>query len=193
MPTTSALRGRSRPIAALAVTAAIALGGQDMAPAQGTPAGRPGATGPTAAAQLRDPAGTRVGEARLRQTPHGVLVTLDLEQVAPGEHAVHIHEFGRCTPTFEAAGGHFNPARRQHGLANPQGAHAGDLPNIHVPGSGRLTVEMFARDVTLERGAPNSLLDDDGSALVVHAQPDDHRSDPAGDSGERIACGVITG
>lgn len=162
--------------------------------AQTSPAAAPaGRSLLSARAQLRDAKGGRVGQADLEQTPHGVLITLDLAQAPPGEHALHIHEKGACAPDFEAAGDHFDPTGRQHGFRDPRGPHAGDLPNIHVPDSGRLTVEMLAPHVSLETGARNSLLDADGSAIVIHERPDDHRSDPAGEAGTRIACGVVTG
>ncbi len=162
--------------------------------AQASPAAVPlGRSLLSARAQLHDAKGGRVGQADLEQTPHGVLIALDLTRIASGEHALHIHEKGVCAPDFEAAGGHFNPTGRQHGFQDPRGPHAGDLPNIYVPESGRLTVEVLAPHVSLETGAPNTLLDADGSALVIHERPDDYRSDPAGEAGTRIACGVVTG
>ncbi|HVQ74576.1 MAG TPA: superoxide dismutase family protein [Candidatus Binatia bacterium] len=153
----------------------------------------PAAEGQTlsARARLAGARGEPVGEVALRQTPHGVLLTVSLTGVPPGERAFHIHAAGRCEPTFAAAGGHFNPGDRQHGIANPRGMHAGDLPNLHVPDSGRLTVEILAHAVTLEPGRPGSLLGGEGTALVIHAGPDDHRTDPAGNAGDRIACGVV--
>src|SRR6185295_19332758 len=132
-----------------------------------------------------------IGEATLTQTPHGVLVTASLHDVPPGEHGFHIHEKGECTPPFTSAGGHFNPKKLAHGFENPKGPHAGDRPNVIVPADGKLKVEFLARGVTLEKGKPGSLLDGDGSTLVLHAGQDDYRSDPAGNSGDRIACGVI--
>ncbi|MEW6296618.1 MAG: superoxide dismutase family protein [Thermodesulfobacteriota bacterium] len=144
----------------------------------------------SAAVQLVNTEGDRVGEAKLTQTPHGVLIALDLSKAPPGTHALHIHEVGKCEPPFESAGEHFNPFGKQHGFLDEKGRHAGDLPNIHVPQSGELTVEVLATRVTLREGE-NRLFDDDGSALVIHEQADDYRSDPAGDAGARIACGVI--
>ena len=131
-----------------------------------------------------------VGQATLQQTRQGVLITVDLSGAPPGTHAFHIHETGRCEPDFSAAGGHFNPGNDQHGLLNPQGAHAGDLPNVHIPDSGRLRFEVLARDVRLVGGA-NALLDGDATALMLHAFADDYRSDPAGAAGDRIVCGVV--
>jgi len=146
-----------------------------------------------ARAQLVDAEGNVVATATLRETAgHGVLIRLEAERLPPGERAFHIHQTGRCEPpSFQSAGGHYAPRGRQHGFLVQAGPHAGDLPNIHVPESGRLVIEVLARDVTLRPGAPNTLFDEDGSALVIHAGPDDYRSQPAGDAGGRIACGVI--
>lgn len=144
-----------------------------------------------AAADLKNPEGQSVGRARLTDTPNGVLVSVNLDRAPAGEHAFHIHAVGRCDPpTFESAGGHFNPAKNQHGFLSSKGPHAGDLPNIHVPDGGRLAFEFVADGVTLREGA-RSLLDSDGAALVMHAKPDDYETDPAGAAGDRIACGVI--
>jgi Cu-Zn family superoxide dismutase len=146
---------------------------------------------PSARAQLTDPEGRSVGEAVLRESPHGVLVSLRLTKVAPGIHAVHIHEVGRCErPTFESAGGHFNPTKREHGFLNPRGVHAGDLPNIEIPTDLRYSAEYFVDGVSLAAG-PQSLMDADGSAVVIHQGRDDYVTDPAGDAGARVACGQI--
>jgi Cu-Zn family superoxide dismutase len=119
------------------------------------------------------------------------LITLELTAAPPGAHGFHIHTTGKCEPPkFESAGGHFNPDESKHGFLNPEGPHAGDMPNIHVPESGKLTVEVLNTLVTV--GGENALLDEDGAALVLHADPDDYKSDPAGHAGGRIACGVIT-
>lgn len=141
---------------------------------------------------LKNSEAKAVGEAKLLQTPHGVLIRLQLSNCTPGTHAFHIHEIGKCdAPDFTSAGGHFNPSGKKHGVLNQQGEHGGDLPNIHVPESGALTVETVAAHVSLKEG-DNTLLDENGSALVIHAGPDDYHTDPAGDAGKRIACGVIT-
>lgn len=108
-----------------------------------------------------------------------------------GEHAFHIHAVGSCEGTdFKSAGGHFNPHGKKHGKKNPEGAHAGDLPDLAVGPDGSGSLETLAAEVTLGEG-PNSLLDADGSALVIHAKPDDGVTDPAGNAGDRIACGVV--
>ena len=132
-----------------------------------------------------------VGAVQLTETPHGVLLRLALKGGAPGEHAFHIHAVGKCEPPFTSAGGHFNPASKKHGLAVAEGSHAGDMPNLHIPASGELVVEILNGGVTLAKGKPNSVFDTDGSAIVIHAGVDDYKSDPTGNAGDRIACGVI--
>ena len=158
-----------------------------------TPAGTAG-TRPAAAsasANLMDSEGRSVGGAVLRQAPNGVLLQLNLKNATPGVHGLHIHDVGRCDrPSFESAGNHFNPTNRQHGFLNPRGPHAGDLPNIEVPSSTELSSEYFLADVTLKPGA-GTLLDANGSSIVVHTGKDDYSTDPAGESGERLACGPI--
>lgn len=149
--------------------------------------------GATATATLQDATGKEVGQATFTETDGGVLVQVTLQGLtvaAAGEHGIHIHTTGACTPDFQAASGHFNPTGAQHGLENPSGPHAGDLPNLEVDADGNATYEATAALATLGAGE-NSLLDADGSALVIHAGPDDMKSDPAGNSGDRIACGVI--
>lgn len=145
----------------------------------------------TAHATLKDAQGVAVGTATLTETPHGVLLRATLTGVPAGAHAFHIHTNGACEPPFASAGGHFNPTGRQHGIENAMGMHAGDMPNLQVGADGRLTVEVLAPDVTLKPGA-NSLFKEGGTALVLHGGADDHTSDPAGNAGPRIACGVIT-
>ena len=173
------------------VTMALGMFAGDGVTAQ-TPTGTTGTSAaPTTSAPLIDAQGRPVGEARLQQTPNGLLLKLELRNATPGTHAIHIHQVGRCdAPSFESAGGHFGPGNKGHGFLNSRGPHAGDLPNLEVPATGQLSVEHLLKDVTLD-GGPASLLDGDGSALVIHAEKDDYASDPAGKSGDRIACGRI--
>lgn len=146
---------------------------------------------PAAVAQLRDANGRTVGNAVLVQDNGSVRVLVDVAGLPPGQKGVHIHAVGRCeAPSFESSGEHFNPTNAQHGSANPRGPHAGDLPNISIDAKGRGHLEATLARVSLETGA-RSLFDADGSALVIHADPDDLRTDPAGNSGPRIACGEI--
>lgn len=137
-----------------------------------------------------------IGEAAVTETPTGALIRLDLQRNPPklslGTHAVHIHEVGECVPPFKSAGAHFNPSQKKHGFLNKQGSHTGDLPNIHVPEGAPLTVEFLIPQVSYS-GAKTSLLDADGFALVIHRGTDDYKTDPAGDSGDRVACGAIEG
>ncbi len=153
----------------------------------------PGVTSPPPAAgvTLRDATGRVVGSAVLLQESDGVRILLDLKEFKPGAKAVHIHSVGRCDPpSFESAGPHFNPSQAQHGSENPKGPHAGDLPNITVEATGQGHLEVTNSRVTLESG-PTSLFGANGSALVVHEGPDDMRTDPAGNSGARVACGAV--
>jgi superoxide dismutase, Cu-Zn family len=145
-----------------------------------------------ARAAMQDDQGKSVGTIEMRQTPHGVLLIGRLDGLPPGPHAFHIHGVGKCEPPFTSAGGHFNPAGKKHGLLVADGHHAGDLPNLHVPASGALTFEMLAPAVSLVAGAAGDLFDADGSSIIVHAGVDDYKSDPTGDAGGRIACGIVT-
>ena len=150
-------------------------------------------TAPMAQATLMDSAGTPVGDASFTETDEGVIIQVtlrDFTAAAEGEHGIHIHAVGACTPDFQAAGGHFNPTDAMHGMENPDGPHGGDLPNIEVDGDGNAIYQATDAMITLGDG-PNSLMDEDGSALVIHADPDDMMTDPSGNSGDRIACGVI--
>jgi Cu-Zn family superoxide dismutase len=140
---------------------------------------------------LRDATGRVVGSAVFLQENGSVRILLDVKGLTPGTKAVHIHDVGQCAPpSFESAGPHFNPTRAEHGSENPKGPHAGDLPNITVDATGQGHLEVTNSRVTLRSG-PTSLFDANGSALVVHEGPDDMRTDPAGNSGARIACGVV--
>jgi superoxide dismutase, Cu-Zn family len=134
--------------------------------------------------------GTEIGEVTLEEGADGVLIRGSVSGLGAGPHGVHFHEVGRCEPPFESAGAHFNPGGREHGLTNPAGPHDGDLPNIIADASGVAEFELFSAFITLGAGA-QQLLDADGTALVVHAEADDHSTDPSGDSGARIACAVL--
>jgi Cu-Zn family superoxide dismutase len=167
---------------------AVTVGARSQSP-NGSTGTRPSIT---AGATLIDAEGRNVGEARLKQAPHGILLQLDLKNATPGVHGLHIHDVGRCDkPSFESAGGHFNPSGKPHGFLNAHGPHAGDLPNVEVPTTRQLSVEFFVPDVTVDPG-PKSLLDADGSAIVVHSGKDDYMTDPAGHSGDRLACAAIS-
>lgn len=136
--------------------------------------------------------GKSVGTVELLQNDNGVMVKLQAEGLPPGQHGIHFHEKGTCeTPDFESAGGHFNPTDASHGLEHDEGPHAGDLPNIEVSEDGTIDTEFLAKNVTLTLGEDNSLLQEGGTALVIHAGEDDGKSQPSGDSGERIVCGEI--
>lgn len=146
----------------------------------------------TAKALLKDAGGKDVGRVELVQLPAGVLLKMSLKGVPPGERAFHIHAVGKCEPPFTSAGPHFNPANHKHGLETKEGSHAGDMPNLHIPASGDLMVEILNGMVTLAKGKPNSLFDADGSSIIIHAGVDDYKSDPTGNAGDRIACAVVT-
>lgn len=149
------------------------------------------AVGQTATADLVDAAGAPVGRVKLTQGAVGVLIQMDLKGLKPGVHAFHLHAKGRCDrPDFTSAGGHYNPRSHEHGFLNPEGPHAGDLPNIHVPADGTVKAEFHTSRVTLGTGV-GTLFDADGTAIVIHAGADDYKTDPAGHAGARVACGVV--
>ncbi|MFS0646347.1 superoxide dismutase family protein [Siminovitchia sp. 179-K 8D1 HS] len=136
--------------------------------------------------------GEKTGEAELVETDKGVAIRVMAQGLEPGKKAIHIHETGKCVPPdFKSAGAHFNPFNKEHGFHNPKGYHAGDLVNIEVPVNGKVDVVLKSADVTLKTGQPNSILDGDGSALVIHEKADDYKTDPAGNAGNRIICGEI--
>lgn len=146
--------------------------------------------------ELINTAGEKVGIAQLTPVVDGGGVNINLEawDLSPGIHGFHIHEKGVCEePDFETAGGHFNPENREHGFDNPEGPHAGDLPNIEVDEDGKVEDDIVTELVTLQKGQENSIIREGGTSLMIHADPDDYVSQPAGDAGDRVACGVIDG
>lgn len=142
--------------------------------------------GATAEAALQGPNGASMGQAMLESTPHGVLVHVRAEGLSPGAHGIHLHAVGSCSPDFKAAGGHIKTSGNEHGLRNPKGPEAGDLPNLYADADGRAEAEFFTTLVDMK-----TLLDSDGSAIVIHAQADDQMTQPIGNSGDRVACGVV--
>ena len=168
----------------IAVVTSVLLAG--CASMSGAPA-----TDNTARAELRNAGGQPVGTATLTQVGSVVRVVVEAQGLPRGAHAVHVHSVGKCDPPdFASAGPHFNPMGRQHGALNSQGPHAGDLPNMEVGADGKGRLESTTELLSLGSGT-TSVFDADGSSLVIHAAPDDFKTDPTGNSGARVACGVI--
>ena len=141
--------------------------------------------------ELKDAQGKDVGSIIISDQGPGVALQLDLHDLTPGDHELHFHQVPKCEgPDFKSAGGHFNPESKKHGFDNPEGHHAGDMKNFTVGADGKAKAKLENSDVTLKAG-PHSLLTS-GAAVVVHAKADDYKTDPAGNSGDRVACGVIT-
>lgn len=137
--------------------------------------------------------GKEVGQATLTEHAKGVHILLKAEGLTPGVKAIHFHDKASCEkPTFESAGTHFNPTGKEHGFENPKGYHLGDLPNIEIEEDGTVELETVSPAVVLAEGKSNSLLDADGSAIIIHENADDYKTDPSGNSGGRIVCGEIS-
>jgi superoxide dismutase, Cu-Zn family len=163
---------------------ALAISSAPVAFAQSTPP-------ESAHADIINAQGQKIGTATLVQTDTGVRIDLNVSQLPPGVHGFHVHAVAKCEPpAFTTAGAHFNPDMKKHGTENPDGPHAGDLPNIEVAADGTAKASVVDSRVTLGDG-PNSLFGVSGTSLVIHEKADDYKTDPAGNSGARIACGVI--
>jgi Cu-Zn family superoxide dismutase len=165
---------------------------KDSAAAAAAPADSAmGSSASGVSAAMKDAAGHDLGTLTLSEVSGGIMLMGSLRGLPPGEHGVHLHMTGACEPTFAAAGGHWNPTNKQHGASNPAGAHLGDLQNITVAADSTVSVHLTSPGGTLK--GQDMLLDADGAAVVIHAKADDYKTDPSGNSGDRIACGVVKG
>lgn len=151
----------------------------------------PDAAAEKARAEMKSRDGRDLGRIKLQETTSGVLLNVKLKGLTGGAHGFHIHEFGKCEGDFESAGGIFNPLGAKHGYLNDEGPMVGDLPNLIVPSTGEIEVEFVSPFATLSKDAEDALIDANGAALVVFEKPDDYTTDPHGNAGARIACGVI--
>lgn len=175
--------GMTRAVSLWAVTA-LAVG---CAGAQTPPSG----PSRMAWAELKNARGESVGSALLREQDGQVHIVVQASGLSAGRHGIHIHAAGKCeAPAFQSAGDHFNPLGKKHGLESPEGAHGGDLPTLEADANGQTEYVAVTDRVTLGLG-PTSVFDADGSAVVIHALPDDQRTDPSGNSGERVLCGPL--
>jgi len=144
------------------------------------------------AAPILNTDGEKIGEVSIVENIEGVTIDVIAENLTPGKKGIHIHEFGKCELSdFKTAGGHLNPFKKEHGFDNPKGYHLGDLPNIDVDHDGTVNVSLQLNKITLDPNAKNTILDKDGSAIIIHSEEDDYKTDPAGNAGERIACAAI--
>ncbi len=174
-----------RAAALVAAVALAACGGQARGP------GGTKLPEPIANASLFDTSGTRVGLATFSEVDGTGQMGISVSGLSPGQHGMHIHENGACTPpAFESAGGHFNPPSKQHGLLNPEGPHAGDMPNLLVEADGSADTTFTVSATLLAQGS-GSMIGAQKRAFVIHADPDDQKTDPSGNSGSRVVCGVI--
>lgn len=175
------------PVLVLALAAACATSGSSA----GSEASNSASTSPgSAQATVRDQSGRVLGMLTVTEVGPGFVTTGTLEHLPPGIHGIHLHAIGSCEGSFTSAGGHWNPTGHQHGFDNPQGPHVGDLQNITAGTDSSAGVAVNNRGGGMLRGI-GGLIDGDGAAIVVHAGPDDYRTDPAGNSGARIACGIL--
>ncbi len=166
----------------LVVLAATACGGISVSTGTGS-----GGTDARLTAQMQNAAGDSIGTVVMQEGSTGFLMTVMLDGLEPGPHGIHIHAIGSCSPDFKASGGHINVDNKQHGLLNPDGPDNGDLPNIYAAADGTVQAELFTT-----RAGPDMLMDDDGAAIVVHENRDDHTTQPIGGAGGRVACGVLS-
>lgn len=143
-------------------------------------------------AELKDTSGKSVGTVDILETPAGALFKIKASGLPPGPHAIHVHEAGVCEGDFASAGGIYNPVGAEHGFLHENGPMAGDLPNLYVPDSGSIEADMLNTFIVLSKDAEETIFSDDGASIVVFEKGDDYQTDPDGDAGSRIACGVIS-
>lgn len=145
-----------------------------------------------ATAQLITADGTPVGKATLTEMDDGLRLQVDAQHLTPGPHGIHLHTVGKCEgPKFESSGGHWNPMAKQHGLENPMGTHSGDMPNLQASATGSVSYSYILKGASLDTG-PLAVMDMDGTSIMIHAKADDNKTDPSGNSGDRLICGVFT-
>lgn len=177
--------------ALLAGTSALAQTSPDSPTQAQDPSAASAADAPTAKAIVKGADGKDHGTIALMQTKAGVILTTDLTGLPAGSHGFHFHAVGKCEPPFDSAGPHYNPTNAKHGFTAEGGPHIGDIVNLTASASGEAKQELLNPFVSLDRQSGNTLFDEDGTAVVIHANPDDYATDPSGESGGRIACGVV--